>query len=29
MRLRLVIGKSDALDSAVEQSELDLALVPA
>ncbi len=29
MRLRLVIGKSDALDSAVEQGELDLALVPA
>ncbi|SIQ54574.1 LysR family transcriptional regulator [Pseudacidovorax sp. RU35E] len=29
MRLRLVIGKSDALDSAVEQGALDLALVPA
>ena len=26
-RLRLVIGKSDALESAVEQGELDLALV--
>ncbi|MDQ8034313.1 MAG: LysR family transcriptional regulator [Bordetella sp.] len=29
MRLRLVIGKSDALDAAVEGGELDLALVPA
>ncbi|WP_304305072.1 hypothetical protein [Pseudacidovorax intermedius] len=29
MRLRRVMGKSDALDSAVEQGGLDLALVPA